>query len=61
MKKLSPYTWLMWLAILVVTGSTALRISHQISSTASQLLFGLSLLIYFIARWLKDKSKDQNI
>jgi nicotinamide riboside transporter PnuC len=61
MKKLSLHTWLLWLAILVIFGSTALRITHQISSTASQFLFGLSLLLYFIARWMKDKSKDQNV
>ncbi|WP_242927685.1 hypothetical protein [Pontibacter vulgaris] len=60
MKKPSLYTSLIILSFLIAVGTLILRISHEISSTLSQLLFALALLLQFIARRFKVKNEDQN-
>jgi hypothetical protein len=60
MKKPSLYTLLMILSVLIAVGALILRISHEISSTLSQLLFALALVLQFVARRPKVQNKDQN-
>lgn len=55
MEKLSPYTVLMWLAVLLVLLGAFLQLTHQISLDALMLFLATSFLLFLLARQLKPK------